>query len=86
MLRPLLAALLVALLPIKEGRAFNPEGATASLTDFGGGHGLSLGLFGIESANRGFVEELPLRLRVGTVGFGWTRDGWSVGLAAGQAQ
>lgn len=85
MLRLLLSALLIALLPTEECRAFNPEGATAPLTDFGGGHGLSLGLFGIDSASRG-TEELPLQLRIGTVGVTWVRDGWSMGMAAGQVQ
>ncbi len=86
MLRLLLLALLIAVLSPQESRAFNADGATAPLTDFGGGHGLSLALFGIDSANRGGTEELPLQLRIGTVGIAWTRDGWSVGLAAGRVQ
>ena len=86
MLRLLLAVLVTVLLLTRESQAFNPEGATESLTDFGGGHGLSLGLFGIENAGHGTVEDLPLRLRIGIVGVGWACDGWSIGLAAGQVQ
>ncbi len=90
MLRPF-ALLLIAITVaspalITPARAFSPDGATAPLTDFGGGRGLSLGVFGVDTAGSGVAEERPLQYRIATVGLTWARDGWSVGVAGGQVQ
>jgi hypothetical protein len=66
--------------------AFSPEGASASFTDFGGRHGFSLGISGVDSMGTANREERPLQMRVATLGLTWARDGWSVALAGGRMQ
>jgi hypothetical protein len=85
MIRPLLV-LLVALLCAGRALAFSAEGATAEVVAFGGKSGLSLGVFGIDTAKDGLAEELPFRLRVATAGLTFAHSGWSVGVSAGQMQ
>ncbi len=85
-MRRSLALLLIAVSLASQAHAFTPDGATAPLTDFGGGRGLSLGVFGADTAGAGVAEERPLRFRIATVGLTWARDGWSVGVAGGQVQ
>ncbi len=66
--------------------AFGPDGATAPVTDFGGRSGLSLAVFGVDTAAGGVAEERPLQVRIATAGIGWDSHGWSVGVAGGQVQ
>lgn len=83
-LAPLLAALLAALAFGTGAQAFSPDGATAPVTDFGGRHGFSVNVFGVDTAGAGVAEEWPTHLRIATAGLAWAYDGWTVGLAAGQ--
>lgn len=84
MFRSLLLLLLVLAVP-GTARAFGPDGATAPVTSFAG-PGLSLAVFGVDTASGGVAEELPLKFRIATAGVTWARHGWSVGIAGGQVQ
>lgn len=76
--------LLIALLSSGEAYAFSPEGATALLTDFGGHHGFSLGIFGIDtSRSTSLADERSQQTQTSAVELTWSRGGFSVGLTVG---
>lgn len=82
-----LALLLIAIAFTGQARAFSPEGATAPVTNFGGGHGFSFGITGVDSAlDDNGTKERPLHIRAATAGLTWAHDGWSVGVDAGRVQ
>jgi hypothetical protein len=77
--------LLVALAAGGEARAFTPEGATASITDFGGRHGFALGITGVDTALSNNLSDDRLTLtRMATVGVSWSLGGLSLGVSGGQ--
>lgn len=65
--------------------AFSPDGVTAQVTDFGSRH-FSLNLSGGGTSPGDVAEVLPLQLRTVTLSLVWARDGWSIGVAAGQTE
>jgi hypothetical protein len=81
-----LVLLLLAAASAGRAHAFSPEGASASITDFGGHHGFSLGISGVDSVGYGGREERPQQMRAALLSLTWARDGWSVALAGGQMQ
>ena len=81
-----LALLLMAVAGAGPASAFGPEGATATVTDFGGGKGLSLGVLGTDTAGSGVAEERPLQHRIALVGLTWACNGWSIGVTGGQVR
>lgn len=84
MLRALLI-LLVALAPLGRAFAFSPEGATAAVADFGGRHGLALGVAGLDTtlAENPSDDRLTMT-RMATLGFSWSYRGFSAGVSAGR--
>jgi hypothetical protein len=84
MLRSLLSALMVLALAGKA-HAFNPDGATASLTDFGNRHGFSVGVFGLDTTEtRNLTDESPLQMQQATLAISWSRGGLTLGVSAGR--
>lgn len=85
-----LALLLIAMTLAAPAMAFSPEGATAPVTNFGGRHGFSFGIFGVDTmgqaGGQASQEERPLQVRAATAGLTWTHGGWSVGVSGGQMQ
>ncbi len=82
----LLIAAATAMAFAGKAHAFSPEGATAPVTDFGGRHGLSFGISGVDTMGQTSHEERPLQVRAATAGLTWTHSGWSVGVSGGQMQ
>lgn len=88
MLRSLLRLLVAATTATAlagQAHAFSPEGGTAPITDFGGRHGFSFAVFGVDTTKGPCNDALPLHTRVATAGLTWARAGWSVGVAGGPA-
>lgn len=76
--------LLVALLSSGEAYAFNPEGATVPLTDFGGRHGFSLGIFGVDTnLSTSLVEDRSVQTQTTALELNWSHGGFSIGVMAG---
>ncbi|WP_289297206.1 hypothetical protein [uncultured Reyranella sp.] len=78
-------ALFLALLSLSgQARAFSPEGATATVTDFGGRHGFAIGLSGSDTtlAEKPADDRLTMT-RLATIGASWSRGGFYVGVSAG---
>lgn len=80
-----LALFLTALVVSAQAHAFSPQGATAPVTDLGGRHGFALGLSGLDTtlAENPSGDRLTMT-RLATVGLSWSRDGFLVGVSAGQ--
>lgn len=82
----LLAALTVpAALPGGPAHAFSPDGETVEITDFGGNHGFSLGLFGLDAPQRRtLLGETPGQSRSLAIEASWARGGFWLAVSAGQ--
>ena len=75
----------LAALPERPALAFSPDGETVEITDFGGTHGFSLGLFGLDSLQRRtLLGETPGQSRSLAVEASWARDGFWLAVSAGQ--
>lgn len=79
-----LALFLLALVLGGEARAFSPEGATAQISDLGGGRGFAIGLSGLDTtlAENPSGDRLSMT-RLAMVGLSWSRGGFSMGVSAG---
>lgn len=79
-----LALFLAMLLVSGQAHAFSPDGATATVTDFGSRHGFAIGLSGVDTtlAEKPTDDGLTMT-RLATVGVSWSRGGFFVGLSAG---
>jgi hypothetical protein len=78
-------ALFLALLPLcGPVLAFSPEGATATVADFGGRHGFAIGVSGFDTtlAEKPTDDRLTMT-RLAAIGVTWSRSGFYVGVSAG---
>lgn len=82
--RPLLVLLFIVL---SSGRAtaFDPEGVTVELSNFGNLGGFSLGLFGMDSSRTGRSAEYnQLQSKTAALEASWSGGGFLVALSAGR--
>lgn len=83
MVRAMIGLIFVVLLP-GVAKAFSPDGASAVISDFGGRHGFSLEVQGVDSTRvEGFPEINWLQVQGAALGLTWSAGGTTVGIAAG---